>query len=143
MLMVGCSAGEGDIVLERVSRSVGWTVDALKESLAPVARQLNAVLIVFKDYPKYYRRYLDRLRVSGFTRVPSMPATRMDLNFSDFENYLKTPDSYTRRKKLRRKFRKAQRGPPIKQEDDTDISSHIDEASQLYRQTLSRSKFPF
>src|ERR1700746_2130176 len=25
-LMVGCSAGEGDIVLERVSRSVDWTV---------------------------------------------------------------------------------------------------------------------
>ena len=82
--VVGCSAGEGDIVLERVSRSVSWTVDALRESLAPVARQLKAVLIVFKDYPKYYRRYLDRLRVCGFTRVPSMPASRMDLNFSGF-----------------------------------------------------------
>src|SRR6185369_14723887 len=66
MLMVGCSAGEGDIVLERESHSVSWTVNALKESLTPVARRLNAVLIVFKDYPKYYRRYLDRLRDSGF-----------------------------------------------------------------------------
>ncbi len=49
MLMIGCSAGEGDIVLEKVSRSPGWTVDALKESLIPVARRLKAVLIVFKD----------------------------------------------------------------------------------------------
>ena len=89
-LMVGCSAGEGDIVLERVSRSVDWTVDALNESLAPVARRLKAVLIVFKDYPKYYRRYLDRLRLSGFTRVPSMPAAGTDLNFLDFEEYLQT-----------------------------------------------------
>jgi Acetyltransferase (GNAT) domain len=143
MLMVGCSAGEGDIVLERVSRSVSWTVDALRESLTPVARRLKAVLIVFKDYPKFYRRYLDRLRVSGFTRVPSMPATRMDLNFSDFEDYLKTRISYTMRKNLRRKFRKAQSGPPIEWEVVTDISPYVDEVYPLYRQTLSRSKFRF
>src|SRR6266481_5731175 len=90
MLMVGCSAGEGAIVLEKVSRSPDWTVDALKESLTPVARRLKAVLIVFKDYPKFYRQYLDRLHVCGYTRVPSMPATKLNLNFADFEGYLKT-----------------------------------------------------
>jgi predicted N-acyltransferase len=108
-------------------------VDALKESLTPVARRLNAVLIVFKDYPKYYRRYLDRLRDSGFTRVPSMPATRMDLNFSDFEDYLKTRVSYTMRKNLRRKFRKAESGPPIELEVVTDISPYVNEVYPLYR----------
>src|ERR1700676_988708 len=36
MLMVGCSAGEGDIVLEKQSRDVAWTVDALEESLPGV-----------------------------------------------------------------------------------------------------------
>jgi len=142
-LMVGCSAGEGDIVLERVSRSVSWTVDALNESLAPVAHRLKAVFIVFKDYPKYYRRYLDRLRVSGFTRVPSMPATRLNLNFSDFEEYLQTRVSYAMRKNLRRKFRKAQRGPPIEWEVVADISPYVDEVYPLYRQTLSRSKLQF
>jgi Acetyltransferase (GNAT) domain len=143
MLMVGCSAGEGDIVLERVSRTVSWTVDALKECLTPIARQLKAVLIVFKDYPKCYRRYLDRLCVSGFMRVPSMPATKMELNFSDFESYLKTRVSYTMRKNLRRKFRKAQSGPSLEREVVTDISPYIDEVYPLYRQTLSRSKFRF
>ena len=142
-LMVGCSAGEGDIVLERVSRRVNWTVDALNESLAPVAHRLKAVLIVFKDYPKYYRRYLDRLRVSGFTRVPSMPATRLNLNFSDFEEYLQTRVSYAMRKNLRRKFRKAQSGPPIEREVVADISPYVDEVYPLYRRTLSRSKFRF
>lgn len=143
MLMVGCSAGEGDIVLERVSRSVSWTVDALKESLTPVARRLKAVLIVFKDYPKFYRPYLGRLRVSGFTRVPSMPATGIDLKFSDFEDYLKTRVSYTMRKNLRQKFRKAQSGPPIEWEVVTDISPYVDEVYPLYRQTLNRSKLRF
>jgi len=143
MLMVGCSAGEGAIVLERVSRDISWTVDALRASLTPVARRLKAVLIVFKDYPKFYRRYLDRLRVFGFTRLPSMPATQLDLDFSDFEDYLKRRVSYTTRKNLRRKFRKAQSGPPIEWEVVTDISPYVDEVYPLYQQTLSRSEFRF
>jgi GNAT acetyltransferase-like protein len=143
MLMIGCSAGEGDIVLEKVSRSPAWTVDALKESLNPVARQLKAVLIVFKDYPKFYRQYLDRLRLCGFTRVPSMPATKLDLNFADFQTYLQTRVSYTMRKNLRKKFRKAESGPPIECEVVTDIAPYVEEVYPLYRQTLSRSEFKF
>jgi GNAT acetyltransferase-like protein len=143
MLMMGCSAGEGAIVRERLSRDIGWTVDALRASLSPVARRLKAVLIVFKDYPKFYRRYLDRLRVFGFTRLPSMPATQLDLDFSDFEDYLKRRVSYATRKNLRRKFRKAQSGPPIEWEVVTDVSPYVDEIYPLYRQTLSRSEFRF
>jgi len=142
-LMLGCPAAEGDIVLDRVTRSVSWTVDALQESLVPVARSLKTALIVFKDYPKYYRENLDRLCFSGYSRVPSMPAVRMDLNFLDFEDYLKTRVSYSMRKNLRRKFRKAQRGPPIEWEVVSDITPCIDEVYPLYRQTLSRSKFRF
>jgi hypothetical protein len=52
MLMVGCSAGEGDIVLEKESRDISWTVEALKNSLTPVARRLKAMLIVFKYFTK-------------------------------------------------------------------------------------------
>jgi hypothetical protein len=143
MLMVGCSAGEGNIVLEKVSRDFSWTVDGLKESLTPVGRGLRATLIVFKDYPKFYRQHLDRLRLCGFTRVPSMPATKLDLNFADFEDYLKTRLSYAMRKNLRKKFRKAESGPPIECEVVTDISPHVDEVYGLYRQTLSRSEFKF
>jgi hypothetical protein len=143
MLMVGCSAGEGDIVLEKQSRDIAWTVDALKESLVPVARRLKALLIVFKDFPKSYRRSLDRLRLSGFTRVPSMPATRLDLDFPDFETYLKTRVGYTMRKNLRRKFRKTESVPPIECEVVTDISPYVDEIYPLYLQTLRRSELKF
>jgi Acetyltransferase (GNAT) domain len=143
MLMLGCPAAEGDIVLDRVSRSVSWTVDSLRESLAPVARRLRVALIVFKDYPKRYREHLDRLCFSGYRRVPSMPAVRMDLNFLDFDDYLNTRVSCATRKNLRRKFRKAQRGLPIDWEVVSDISPYVDEVYALYRQTLSRSKFRF
>jgi hypothetical protein len=142
MLMVGCSAGEGDIVMDKQSRDIAWTVDALKESLTPVARRLKAMLIVFKDFPKAYRQSLDRLRLSGFIRVPSMPATRLELNFPDFETYLKTRVGYTMRKTLRRKFRKTE-GRPIECEVVTDISPYVDEVYPLYRQTLGRSELKF
>jgi hypothetical protein len=142
MLMVGCSAGEGDIVLEKQSRDIAWTVDALKEGLIPVARELKAMLIVFKDIPKIYRQSLDRLRLFGFTRVPSMPATKLDLNFPDFESYLKTRIGYTIRKNLRRKFRKTE-SRPIELEIVTDISPYVDEVYPLYQQTFGRSELKF
>ena len=142
MLMVGCSAGEGDIVLEKESREIGWTVDALKNSLTPVARRLKAMLIVFKDFPRIYRPSLDPLGQFGFTRVPSMPATKLDLNFPDFESYLKTRIGYTMRKNLRRKFRKTE-NRPIECEVVTDISPYVDEVFPLYLQTLGRSELKF
>jgi hypothetical protein len=142
MLMVGCSAGEGDIVLEKQSRDIAWTVDALKESLTPIARRLKAMLIVFKDFPKNYRQSLDRLSRFGFKRVPSMPATKLDLDFPDFEAYLKTRVGYTMRKNLRRKFRKTE-GRPIECEVVADISPHVDEVYPLYRQTFDRSELKF
>jgi hypothetical protein len=143
MLMVGCSAGEGDLARARASGGLSWTVEALRQSLKPVARKLKATLIVFKDFPKIYRTDLDTLQSSGFTRLPSMPATRLDLNFADFEGYLTKRVSYSTRKNLRKKFRKAGNGSPIEWEVVTDISPFIDEVYPLYRQTLSRSEFRF
>jgi len=143
MLMVGCSAGEGELACARASGGLSWTVEALRQSLKPVARKLKVMLIVFKDFPKAYRTDLDTLQSSGFTRLPSMPATRLDLNFEDFEGYLTKRVSHSMRKNLRRKFRKAGSGLPIEWEVVTDISPFIDEVYPLYRQTLNRSEFRF
>ncbi len=143
MLMVGSSAGEGDIVLEQQSRDIDWTVDALEKSLAPVARRLKAMLIVFKDYPKLYRGSLDRLRQFGYTRVPSMPATKLALDFADFEDFLKSRIGYTMRKNLRRKFRKTEGEHRTEFEVVTDITPYVDEVHPLYRQTLGRSELKF
>jgi hypothetical protein len=143
MLMVGSAAGEGDVVLEKQSRDIGWTVDALQRSLTPVARRLKAMLIVFKDYPKFYRESLDRLRPFGYTRVPSMPATKLALDFKDFEDFLKSRISYAMRKNLRRKFRKTEGENRTEFEVVTDITPYVDEVHPLYRQTLARSELKF
>jgi len=139
MIMVGCSAGEGDIACDTVSGEIGWTVDGLKEALPQVGRSLGAWMIVFKDYPKSYRSFLDLMVTGGFTRVPSMPATGMELNFRDFEDYLSRKLSHAMRKNLRRKFRKSAEGPPIEFEVVTDITPYAEEVLPLYQGVYQRA----
>ena len=71
-----------------------------------------------------------------------MPATRLSLDFPDFEAYLKTRIGYTMRKNLRRKFRKTE-GAAIECEVITDLSPYVDEIYPLYQQTFGRSELKF
>ncbi len=143
MLMVGCSAGEGDIALDAVSGETDWTIDALREVLPPLAKKLRALMVLFKDFPKSYRTKLDRLLGAGFTRIPSMPATGLKLDFRDFDEYLTNKLSHAMRKNLRRKFRKSENGPPIRTEIVADITPFVDEILPLYQAVFSRAKQRF
>src|SRR5471032_2972212 len=143
MLMVGCSAGEGHLVRDQSTGSVEWVAQALSEALRPVARAFKAAMIVLKDFPRTYRKSLRPLRRSGYARVPSMPGSRLDLNFKNFEDYLQTRLSHKTRKNLRSKYRKAAAGPLVEMEVVSDIAPHIDELFPLYRQVLERSQYKF
>lgn len=143
MLMVGCSAGEGHLVQDSLTGDSAWVARALRESLDKVARRMNALMIVFKDFPRSYRSYLDNLRQAGYTRVPSMPGAQLTLNFADFEEYLQTKLSHKTRKNLRKKFRTAASGPKMTMEVVNDITPFIDEVFPLYQQVLARSQFKF
>jgi hypothetical protein len=143
MIMVGSSAGEGDIACDLVTGEVGWTVNGLKEVLPQVGRSLGAWMIVFKDYPRNYRSSLDSMVTGGFTRVPSMPATGMELSFRDFEEYLNTKLSHAMRKNLRRKFRKSASGPPIGFEAVTDLTPYAEEILPLYQGVYQRAAQKF
>jgi hypothetical protein len=143
MLMVGCSAGEGHLVRDRSTGSVEWVAQALSEALRPVARGFKAAMIVLKDFPKTYRKSLRPMRRSGYARVPSMPGSRLDLNFKNFEDYLQTKLSHKTRKNLRSKYRKAAAGPLVEMEVVSDIAPHIDELFPLYLQVLEKSQYKF
>ena len=142
MIMVGCSAGEGDLALDSVTGGFAWTAAALNAAILPVARQLKATMIVFKDFPKHYRPVLDSLSESGFTRIPSMPATGLDLGFPSFEAYMQDRLSHAMRKNLRRKFRKTE-NVDLSFSVETDISSIVDELVPLYRAVFNRAKQRF
>ena len=140
-LMVGCAAGEGRLGT-CAPADEAWLSRALHASLRPIARTKRASLVVFKDFPATYRPAMENLSANGYARVPSMPLTKLDLKFRDFEDFLGSLSKITR-KGLRRKFRKAERGTPIEMEVVTDISPFIDEVYPLYLAVHNRSPMKF
>ena len=141
VLMVGCAAGTGDLGAcdEKDER---WTAEALPESLRTYAREKKASLVVLKDFPANYRSALETFALNGYARIPSMPMTRLQLRYENWDEYFGTLSKATR-KDLRRKFRKAERGPKIEMQLVSDIGPFIDEIYPLYLAVHERSQLKF
>ncbi len=140
-LMVGCAAGEGHLGMCR-PEDAEWVAEALHSCLKEFARRSRATLVVLKDFPSRYREQLRSFSSNGYTRIASMPATRLSLPHSGFEEYVASLGKATR-KNLRRKFRKTSRQAPIQFEVLTDVSPVVDEIYPLYLQVYARSKLRF
>ena len=138
VLMVGCAVGEG-----QVACSEPWAVQALHESLRVVARQARASIIVFKDYPARHREALSLFANDGYCRVPSMPASKVDLDYNDFEDYMQRRVGKVFRKNLRRKFRASEQIGSLEMTVCEDVSHMINDIYPLYKQTLARADFSF
>ena len=141
MLMVGCAAGESHLGACR-PEDAEWVAQALHSCLKIFARESRASLVVLKDFPARYRESLRSFSKNGYTRIPSMPMTRLSLGYRDFEEYLRSLGKATR-KNLRRKFRKTAQRAPIHFEVLSDITSMIDQIYPLYLQVHGRSKLHF
>jgi predicted N-acyltransferase len=141
ILMVGCAAGEGHLGA-CAAGDEEWLAKALSATLGIYARRSKASLVVFKDFSARYRNALRHLADDGFTRVPSMPMTRLELRFRDFDEYVSSLGAATR-KDLRRKFRKIEKAAPIKLEIVTDVAPLVDELYPLYLQVHERSPMKF
>jgi len=139
--MVGCVAGEGHLDGEPSS----WraTAEALAPGLVAAARALNAPLIVLKEFPAVYRPAFGCFLDHSFTRVPSLPMTRLDIAFPSFDAYMTTALNSATRRKLRRKFRIAAAAPAIAMSVHDDATPIVDEIYPLYLQTYARSKLHF
>src|SRR5215467_14349253 len=107
VLMVGCGAGTGDLGACD-QKDEPWVANALQATLRIYAKRNKASLVVFKDFPANYRSALETLLSNGYTRIPSMPMTRLPLAYANWDEYFGTLSKATR-KDLRRKFRKAER----------------------------------
>ena len=141
ILMVGCAAGEGHLGLCSAGDEE-WVARALHATLGIYARRSKAPLVVLKDFSGAYRTALHTFATNGYTRVPSMPMTRLALRYRDFEDYLNSLGKATR-KDLRRKFRRTEKAAPIELEVTTDIAPHVDEIYPLYLQVHERSALKF
>ena len=141
VLMVGCAAGTGDLgVCDEEDQA--WIANALQTSLHTYARQNKASLVVLKDFPTTYRAVLENLRSSDYARIPSMPMTRLPLDYENWDEYFRTLSKATR-KDLRRKFRKSGDAPKIEMEVASEIFPFIDEIYPLYLAVHERSPLKF
>jgi predicted N-acyltransferase len=118
--------------------------DLLSHSLHRLARDLDCVMIVLKEFPAKYRASLRCFRRAGFTCVPSMPMTRMSIDYKDFEDYLRKNLSSGTREQIRRKLRIAERvQPAITMSVVDNVSAVVDEVYPLYLNVFERSALQF
>jgi predicted N-acyltransferase len=100
-------------------------------------------LIVLKEFPADYREPLQSLLQSGFTRIPSLPMTRVSIDYASFDDYqARALNSHTRNS-LRRKFRRTQQAPGIELSVITDVTPIIDDVYPLYLSVYERSELHF
>ncbi len=140
-LMVGCAAGEGH--LDGQDFTDGACAGILARELLPKARELGAGLIVLKEFPARYRDVLQCFVLEGYTQVPSLPMTRLNIDYADFDSYMASALNSATRKKLRKKFASAAQAAPIEMSVMADATSVVDDIYPLYLQVYDRSKLHF
>jgi hypothetical protein len=140
-LMVGCVAGEGH--LDGGEACNGARIEPLASAIAEQARRLGAQLIVFKEFPARYRPALECLIGHGFTRIPSLPMTRLCIDYASFDDYMKRALNSATRRKLRKKFEAAARASALEMSITNDATSVIAQVYPLYLQVYERSKLHF
>ena len=140
-LMVGCAVGAGQ--LDGNERSHGEIAEILAASIARLARDLRAPLIVLKEFPARYRDSLQCFVRHGFTRVPSMPNTRLNIEYDGFEGYMNKALGREMRRNLRRKFKATNEALPLELTVIGDATPIIKQIYPLYLQVYERSSLHF
>ncbi len=141
-LMVGCAAGEAHLQAESAGAR-GRDAELLSKDIVRLARQEKVSLVVLKEFPAQYRDALSSFLQRGFTRIPSMPMTRLNIAYSSFEDYMTRALKSATRKKLRKNLSATEHSPPITLEVVSDAASAINELYPLYLQVFDRSKLQF
>ncbi len=142
-LMVGCAAGEGHLdSSSALPRSLHAKV--LASEITRRARDLKARLIVLKEFPAADRDVLEPFLGHGFTRVASMPMTRVGIQYANFDEYTAKVLSRNTRAKLRQKFRANEHVvSQIEMSVVRDITPFIDEVYPLYLSVYERAALRF
>ena len=141
-LMVGCVAGEGHLDGDEACHRA--SAELLTSTIARHAHTFGARLIVFKEFPARYRAPLDCLTTHGFTRIPSLPMTRLCIDYASFDDYMNHALNSATRKKLRKKFEATARASPrVEMSVVNDATPVIAQIYPLYLQVYQRSKLHF
>jgi len=140
VLMIGCAAGEGHLAGD--DDRLAQYAEVLAASAARHARALGARLIVLKEFPARYRSALGCFIAHGFTRIPSLPMTRLSIDYASFDDYMNRALNSATRRKLRKKFRASEQ-VAIEMSLVRDVSPVVGEVYPLYLQVFRRSRLQF
>jgi predicted N-acyltransferase len=141
-LMVGCATSEGHLDGEN-DESRRTCARVLASKIMRRADDLQAKLVVLKEFPAGDRQALACFCEQGFTRVPSFPMAYLRIDYESFDQYVSETLSSRTRKDLRKKLRDAQQAFPIELSVVDDITPFIDEVYPLYLQVYQRAQFRF
>jgi hypothetical protein len=141
-LMMGCAAGEGHLDGKDGPEQADGA-RALASAIVEEARNLGARLIVLKEFPAKYRQTLECFVHSKFTRIPSLPNVKLNIDYSSFDEYMMRALSIGTRKQVRKKLKASKQAAPIEMSVVDDITPFIDEAYPLYLQVYHRSDMHF
>jgi len=142
VLMVGCAAGEGHLDYAD-AMPPDCQSQLLASAIVPEASKLKVSLIVLKEFPAKYRSTLQCFLRHGFARVPSLPMTKLNIDYASFADYMSKALNSATRTKLRRKFRATAQAAPIEMCVVRDITPTVGEIYPLYLQVYERSKLHF
>jgi hypothetical protein len=144
ILMVGCIVGEAQIGVTEAAK-LPAVCAAIDEALEQYARYEGVGIVLCKDFPASYRNAMDGLVQRGrYTRLASLPAVALKLDFASFDQYVETRLGKATRKSLRRKFREVARAEPITLEVKTALSAREAETIHaLYERVARRGDVHF
>jgi hypothetical protein len=142
MLMIGCAAGEGHLDDADLMQP-HCQPQLLASAIVTHARKLKVSLIVLKEFPAKYRDPLRCFLQCGFTRVPSLPMTKLNIDYTSFDEYMNKALNSATRSKLRKKFRAAAKAAAIEMSLVGDITPFINSIYPLYLQVYQRSNLHF
>jgi len=137
ILICGLPMGQGRI---GVAGDPETAMKAVCKGMEQIADEEEVNIIAFKDFIAGDGVILDKFIGAGFVRIDSLPSTDMDINFSNFEQYLKTLSSVSR-SGIKRKFKEIDGKLKI----DLEITGKLDDAVlsevyALYLQTYDKQE---
>ena len=135
VLICGLPMSQGRIGIAGPCAAVMEAVYGCMES---IAQEEKAAVLMFKDFARNYDSVFEPLLKHGFLKIESLPSTVMDINFADFDGYLKTLSPVSRQD-IKRKFKKVDGRVKI----DLEVTNNPDDSAlskiyRLYLQTFDK-----
>jgi hypothetical protein len=137
VLICGMPIGQGRIGIQDDPYKV---MNAIQEALDSIAKEQKASIIGFKDFNAFFSDVLDKNLDKSFFRIDSLPTTEMQINFKDFDNYLKSLSSVTR-SGIKRKLKKVDQKCEVQLEVKPSLNEEeLNAVYGLYLQTYQKNE---